>query len=94
LYADDTTLIFSQKNGELMLTSVETVMDRLDDYFCNNDLVFLIRLDWGVHVGEVAASLSRYCYALRIVRERAGIKAALTAYHGCIGSRIRYSLIF
>lgn len=117
-----------------MLTSVETVMDRLDDYFCNNDLVLNVlktqcilfgnrthnefhltynsenitsakhinflginiddRLDWGVHVGEVAASLSRYCYALRIVRERAGIEAALTAYHGYIDSRIRYGLIF
>ena len=39
LYADDTSLIFSEKNDEMLLCKVRTAMDTLGEYFLANDLM-------------------------------------------------------
>lgn len=39
LYADDTTLIFSEDDSELHLTKIYTEVDILDRYFSVNDLL-------------------------------------------------------
>ena len=39
LYADDTSLIFSEKNDEMLLCKVRTAMDTLEEYFLANDLM-------------------------------------------------------
>lgn len=52
------------------------------------------RLDWRVHIEKVSTKIAQYCFALKIVAERVGLQAALSAYHAFIQSRIRYGLIF
>lgn len=39
LYADDTTLIFSEENNEMLLSSVSNTADVLEKYFSENDLL-------------------------------------------------------
>ena len=52
------------------------------------------RLDWGAHVENVAKSISRYCYALRVIAEHVGVDSAMSAYYAFIQSKVRYGLIF
>ena len=42
------------------------------------------RLDWRAHVEDVALSISKYCYALRVIRNEVGLEGALLAYHAFI----------
>ncbi|VEN58451.1 unnamed protein product [Callosobruchus maculatus] len=46
------------------------------------------RLDWCSHIDQVAIEMSKYCYALRVLRDTAGLSAALTAYQAYIQSRL------
>ena len=39
LYADDTSLIFSEKNDKMLLCKVRTAMDTPEEYFLANDLM-------------------------------------------------------
>lgn len=50
-------------------------------------------LNWEAHVEGVAAQMSKYCYALRLVSENIGVGAALTSFHAYVQSRVRYGVI-
>lgn len=52
------------------------------------------RLDWKTHVESVAKSISKYCYALRVIVDNVGLNAAMSAYYAFIQSKVRYGLIF
>nr|CAI5833704.1 unnamed protein product [Callosobruchus analis] len=52
------------------------------------------RLDWYSHIDQMAKNMSKYCYALRVLRDTAGLSAALTAYQAYIQSTVRYGVIF
>lgn len=134
LYADDTSLIFSEENEEIILHKVHTALDALNEYFSVNDLLLNVlktqtlifgnrtekstalyynggelkslesmrflgvevdkRLDWKAHIECLARSISRYCYALRVVSDNVSVEAAITAYHAYVQSRLRYGVIF
>ena len=51
-------------------------------------------LNWEAHVEKVAAKLSQFCYALRVMRDAVGFSASLTSCHAYVQSRIRYGIIF
>ena len=52
------------------------------------------RLDWKSHIEVLASSISKYCYALRVISDHVSAKAAVVAYHAYIQSRLRYGVIF
>ncbi|KAK9877311.1 hypothetical protein WA026_017703 [Henosepilachna vigintioctopunctata] len=47
------------------------------------------KLNWKEHIGKVATSIARQCYAIRLVSSTVGLSAALTAYHSYVQSKIR-----
>lgn len=52
------------------------------------------RLDWSAHIEILSQTISRFCYALRVVRDNVGVDAAINAYHAFVVSRLRYGIIF
>lgn len=47
------------------------------------------------HIARLSGEISRsYCYALRVMVNEVGMKAALSVYHSHILSRVRYGIIF
>lgn len=52
------------------------------------------KLNWEAHVDNVAAKLSQFCYALRIIRDTVCLSASLASYHAYVQSRVRYGVIF
>lgn len=52
------------------------------------------KLSWEAHINNIAAKLSQFCYALRIIRESVGLSASLVSYHAYVQSRARYGVIF
>lgn len=52
------------------------------------------RLDWRVHVDNLAGMLAKYSYALKVLALNISEQASLIAYHAYVHSRIRYGIIF
>jgi hypothetical protein len=50
-------------------------------------------LNWKLHVDQVCASLNRFVFALKRLRDTVSPEAALTAYHGYVSSVLLYGLI-
>nr|CAI5845683.1 unnamed protein product [Callosobruchus analis] len=133
LFADDTSIICSDKNTETCTSNVKESLSTLHNWLTQNNLMVNVektqiinfnlrpekleidynnttittkesitflgvvldeRLDWYSHIDQVAKNMSKYCYALRVLRDTAGLSAALTAYQAYIQSTVRYGVIF
>lgn len=47
-----------------------------------------------IQVGKISTDFSRYCYALRAIRENIGVETALATFHAYVQSKLRYGVIF
>lgn len=52
------------------------------------------RLDWKYHIDCLAKTISKYCYALKILTQNINEETAVIAYHAYVHSQIRYGIIF
>lgn len=52
------------------------------------------KINWKSHIDQICKKLSQFSYALYRLRKVASTSALLTAYHGYVGSTLRYGIIF
>lgn len=132
MYADDTTLVCGEWDGESCRERVKHSLDELSRWFALNNLLLNVsktqviqfrsdtdsvinyndieirpsqtasflgvtldqQVNWKQHIEKLSVNISRYSYALRVIRDNVWSGAALSAYHAYIQSRVRYGLIF
>ena len=51
-------------------------------------------LNWKTHIDTLYQKLNKQSYAIHILAKSANTFAVLTAYHGYVGSLIKYCIIF
>jgi exonuclease III len=86
---------FHNKNGKPQQLSVHHNNDPIAMTASGNFLGIVIdsELTWRNHVDMVCQKINRFVFALYRLSKLASLKTALTAYHGYVGSVLRYGLI-
>lgn len=49
--------------------------------------------DWKLHIGTLRDKINRYVFVLRRLRQTSNLQTSLAAYHGYIGSILKYGLL-
>lgn len=83
---------YKNKGQKMNLTYKDNVIDEMDVVkFLGINLDR--QLNWKFHVECVTKKINKFVFALKTIRKTVGLKAAITAYHGYIGSILRYGLV-
>lgn len=87
---------FKQRNNGIQKLHISYSGKQIDEI---NTIKFLgLYLDsdmkWKSHIDYVCKKLSKFAFALRMLRKVVNTNTLLTAYHGCVSSTLRYGIIF
>lgn len=87
-------MVFRENNDQSFEISTQNTKIKTVENISFLGIIIDQNLNWKAHIDLLAANISKYCYALRVIGNTIGVDAAMSAFHGYVQSQIGYGVIF